>query len=71
MYIIVNFLVNNSVNWRPIPTRKGTSIYFQIVLTAAGIFGIIVSQAIGAVLIDMYFLKPFLGAKPQKVVEPL
>jgi len=22
MYIIVNFLVNNSVNWRPIPTRN-------------------------------------------------
>jgi len=39
-----------------------------VMTTAAGVFGMIVSQAFEAVLVDMYFLKPFLGAKPQKVV---
>jgi len=33
-----------------------------VMTTAAGVLGMIVSQAIGAVLLDMYFLKPILGA---------
>jgi len=31
-------------------------------ITAAGVLGMIVSQAIGAVLLDMHFLEPILGA---------
>jgi len=30
-------------------------------ISAGGVFGMIVIQAIGAVLVDMYFMEPFLG----------
>jgi len=33
-----------------------------LMTTAAGVLGMIVSQAIGALLLDMYFLKPILVA---------
>jgi len=33
-----------------------------VMTTAAGVLGMIVSQAIGAVLLDMYFLEPILRA---------
>jgi len=38
-----------------------------VMTTAAGVFGMIVSQAIGAVLVDMHFLEAFLGARVEKV----
>jgi len=38
------------------------STLVAVMTTAAGVLGMIVSQAIGAVLQDMYFLKPILGA---------
>jgi len=44
------------------------STLVAVMITAAGVLGLIVSQTIGAALVDMYFLEPFLGAKPQKVV---
>jgi len=40
----------------------GLSTLVAVMTTAAGVLGMIVSQAIGAVLLDMYFLKPILGA---------
>jgi len=42
------------------------STLVAVMITAAGVLGLIVSQTIGAALVDMYFLEPFLGAKPQK-----
>jgi len=41
-------------------------VHLQVMTTAAGVFGIIVSQAIGAVLVDMYFLVPFLALSRRK-----
>jgi len=38
------------------------STLVAVMTTAAGVLGMIVSQAIGAVLLDMYFLEPILGA---------
>jgi len=35
-----------------------------VMTTAAGVLGMIVSQAIGSVLLDLYFLEPILGAYP-------
>jgi len=40
----------------------GLSTLVAVMTFAAGVFGMIVSQAIGAVLLDMFFLKPILGA---------
>jgi len=40
----------------------GLSTLVAVMTTAAGVLGMIVSQAIEAVLLDMYFLKPILGA---------
>jgi len=40
----------------------GLSTLVAAMTTAAGVLGMFVSQAIGAVLLDMYFLKPILGA---------
>jgi len=36
----------------------GLSTLVAVMTTAAGALGMIVSQALGAVLLDMYFLKP-------------
>jgi len=38
------------------------STLVAVMTTATGVLGMIVSQAIGAELPDMYFLKPILGA---------
>jgi len=35
------------------------------VRTTAEVLGMIVSEAIGALIVDMYFLEPFLGAQQQ------
>jgi len=43
------------------------STLVAVMITAAGVLGMIVSQAIGAVLLNMYFLERFQGAQPQKV----
>jgi len=40
----------------------GLSTLVAVMNTAAGVLGMIVSQTIGAVLLDMYFLKPILVA---------
>jgi len=40
----------------------GLTTLVAVMITAAGVLGMIVSQAIGAVPLDMYFLKPILGA---------
>jgi len=42
------------------------STLVALMSTAAGVFEMIVSQAIGAVLVDMYFLEPFLALSRRK-----
>jgi len=44
------------------------STLVAVKITAAGVFGMTVREAIGEVLLDMYFLESFLGAMPQQVV---
>jgi len=54
-----------------IPTTESVvalSTLVAVMTTEAGVLGMIVSQVIGAVLLDINFLEPFLGAKPQRVV---
>jgi len=43
------------------------STLVAVMTTVAGVLGMIVSQAIGAVLVDMHFLEAFLGARVEKV----
>jgi len=44
------------------------STHVAVMTTAEGVLGMIMSQAVGVVFVEMYFLEPFLGAKPHKVV---